>query len=85
MRVYCVTEFKMRLNFTPIMRYLGTDRREAIRIAMSIGPPADEEQKSMYYPIIYCSLPTTIEREVIRYHRSGSTWASLVEFELKGE
>lgn len=66
------------------MLYLGTDRHEAIRIANSVAPPTFTPP-DMRFPALLCALPTTVEREVIRYHNRDHIWASVVEFNIEGD
>lgn len=84
MIVYCVTKFQINGPFksVPVMRYLGTDLEEAIRIALSIAVAVMEGPK-VKYPELFCALPTTVSRKVLRYHNTGDIWASVVEFTLE--
>lgn len=88
MQVYCVTKFKVKKNsnvdtsYTPVIRYLGTDLPEAIRIAISIAPPIMHGPEGKHLEL-FCALPMTVPRTIIRYHNLGDVWASVAEFELE--
>ena len=86
MKFYCTSVTVGRIDIdmahTPRMLYLGTDKAEAIRIVDSRAEPNFESPKTNY-PQLYSALPVTIERQVIRYYRTGDTWYSIVEFEMK--
>lgn len=79
MELFCVSVFTLsgEQKYHPQMRYLGTDRAEAIRVATSSGGSPWDKPLPVKHATLYSSLPQTVERTVIRYYTSGTSWTSI--------
>jgi len=80
MKIFCVTAFALtgENKYHPVMRYLGLDRAEAIRVASNGMEPWNEDLPTKV-PNLFSSLPMTVERTVIRYYRVNNAWTSIEE------